>query len=300
MRALVVLPTYNEIENIETVLRQARAALPDGAVLVVDDGSPDGTADRAEALGAELGSISVLRRPAKAGLGSAYRAGFRRGLDEGYDALIEMDADLSHDPAVLPQLVQALEDGADLAIGSRYVPGGAIPDWPFLRRAISRIGCWYARDHARSVGARRHRGVPGLPRRGAARRSTSTRSGPTATASRSRWRTGYSATAAASSRCRSSSATGRSGIRRCRAGSSSRRCWLVTRGGCATCVDRAAVAGAPARGGDARLVTIREWVVAGALVEAPEGLLVVRNVRRRRPFGLEHTGRRDRRGRTRP
>jgi dolichol-phosphate mannosyltransferase len=145
MRVLVVLPTYNEIENIDTVLRQIRAALPSGLVLVVDDGSPDGTADRAEALDGELGSIAVLRRPAKAGLGSAYRAGFRRGLDEGFDALVEMDADLSHDPAVLPRLVGALADGADLAIGSRYVPGGAIPDWPFLRRAISRVGCWYAR-----------------------------------------------------------------------------------------------------------------------------------------------------------
>src|SRR5581483_11051867 len=118
MRALVVLPTYNEIENIETVLRQVRAALPDDAVLVVDDGSPDGTAER---------------------------AGFRRGLDEGFDVLVEMDADLSHDPAVLPALVGAVAGGADLAIGSRYVPGGSIPDWPFLRRAISRIGCWYAR-----------------------------------------------------------------------------------------------------------------------------------------------------------
>ena len=145
MRVLVVLPTFDEIENIDEVLRQARAALPDSSVLVVDDGSPDGTADRAEALDAELGCISVLRRPAKAGLGSAYRAGFRRGLDEGYEAMIEMDADLSHDPAVLPLLVAALEDGADLAIGSRYVPGGSIPDWPFLRRAISRVGCWYAR-----------------------------------------------------------------------------------------------------------------------------------------------------------
>jgi dolichol-phosphate mannosyltransferase len=145
MRVLVVLPTYNEIENIDTVLRQIRAALPDGSVLVVDDGSPDGTADRAEALNGELGSIAVLRRPAKAGLGSAYRAGFRRGLDQGFDALVEMDADLSHDPAVLPRLVGPLAGGADLAIGSRYVPGGAIPDWPFLRRAISRVGCWYAR-----------------------------------------------------------------------------------------------------------------------------------------------------------
>jgi dolichol-phosphate mannosyltransferase len=145
MRVLVVLPTYNEIENIDTVLRQIRAALPSGSVLVVDDGSPDGTADRAEALDGELGSIAVLRRPAKAGLGSAYRAGFRRGLDEGFDALVEMDADLSHDPAVLPRLVGALADGADLAIGSRYVPGGNIPDWTRLRRLISRGGGLYAR-----------------------------------------------------------------------------------------------------------------------------------------------------------
>jgi dolichol-phosphate mannosyltransferase len=144
MRALVVLPTYNEIENIEAVLRQARAALPEGAVLVVDDGSPDGTAERAEALEAELGSISVLRRPAKAGLGSAYRAGFRRGLDEGFDAMIEMDADLSHDPAHLPALLAAAEH-ADLVLGSRYVPGGGVTDWGLPRRLLSRGGCVYAR-----------------------------------------------------------------------------------------------------------------------------------------------------------
>jgi dolichol-phosphate mannosyltransferase len=145
MRVLVVLPTFNEIENIDEVLRRTRRALPDAAILVVDDASPDGTADRAEALDGELGDVHVLRRPGKQGLGSAYRAGFRTGLAEGYDVMVEMDADLSHDPAVLPELVATIEGGADLVVGSRYVPGGSIPDWPFVRRAISRIGCWYAR-----------------------------------------------------------------------------------------------------------------------------------------------------------
>jgi len=146
MRVLVLLPTYNEIENIEDVLRRTRTALPDADVLVIDDGSPDGTADRAEKLDVDLGGIEVLRRASKAGLGSAYRAGFRIGLARGYDVMIEMDADLSHDPAVLPDLVAAIEAGADLAIGSRYVPGGAIPDWKWARRAISRGGCLYARS----------------------------------------------------------------------------------------------------------------------------------------------------------
>ena len=145
VRVLVLLPTYNEIENIEDVLRRARAARPDADILVIDDGSPDNTGDRAEKLDVELGGIEVLRRGAKSGLGSAYRAGFRVGLARGYDVMIEMDADLSHDPAVLPALVAAIEDGADLAIGSRYVAGGSIPDWKWGRRAISRVGCWYAR-----------------------------------------------------------------------------------------------------------------------------------------------------------
>lgn len=145
MRTLVVLPTYNEIENIEEVLRRIRAACPHADVLVVDDGSPDGTADRAEKLGLELGRVDVLSRPKKSGLGSAYRAGFRTGLAQGYDVMIEMDADLSHDPDALPNLVAEVERGADLAIGSRYVAGGSIPDWPWPRRAISRFGCYYAR-----------------------------------------------------------------------------------------------------------------------------------------------------------
>jgi len=145
VRALVVLPTYNEIENIEEILRRTRAAIPEADVLVIDDHSPDGTADRAEKVGVELGAIDVLRRPSKSGLGSAYRAGFRIGLAKGYDAMIEMDSDFSHDPDVLPTLLTAIDRGADLVIGSRYVPGGAIPDWSLPRRVISRGGCLYAR-----------------------------------------------------------------------------------------------------------------------------------------------------------
>jgi dolichol-phosphate mannosyltransferase len=145
MRVLVVLPTFNERENIEHVLRQTRTSLPAADVLVVDDGSPDGTADLAEQAAGELGRIEVLRRPGKAGLGSAYRDGFRLGLARGYDVMVEMDSDGSHDPSVLPALVGAVEQGADLAIGSRYVPGGSIPDWKLVRRAISRGGCRFAR-----------------------------------------------------------------------------------------------------------------------------------------------------------
>lgn len=127
-----------------TILHRVRSVLPAGSVLVVDDGSPDGTADLAEAAGAELGRVEVLRRPGKAGLGSAYRAGFALGLERGHGVLIEMDADLSHDPADLPRLLAAVEDGADLAIGSRYVPGGATPHWPAHRRWLSLWGNRYA------------------------------------------------------------------------------------------------------------------------------------------------------------
>jgi len=144
VRALVCLPTYNESATVTEVLRRARAAVPDAHLLVIDDGSPDGTAAIAEAAATELGGISVLRRPGKSGLGSAYRDGFRRGLEEGYDALVEMDADLSHDPAALPALLGELDAGADLVVGSRYVPGGAIPDWSWHRRALSRWGNRYA------------------------------------------------------------------------------------------------------------------------------------------------------------
>jgi dolichol-phosphate mannosyltransferase len=144
MKPLVVLPTYNEAENIIEVLGRVRAAAPDADVLVVDDGSPDGTGDLAEKWGAENGGVQVLRRAAKSGLGSAYRAGFALGLEQGYDVLIEMDSDLQHDPAMLPALIHAVADGADLAIGSRYVPGGQVPEWKLSRRMISQGGNLYA------------------------------------------------------------------------------------------------------------------------------------------------------------
>lgn len=144
MDVLVVLPTYNESENIERVLRRIRDSLTAATVLVVDDGSPDGTAEIAERLGKELGSIEVMRRHRKSGLGSAYRAGFRWGLERDFDACVEMDADLSHEPEALPDLVGALSDGCELAVGSRYIPGGAIPNWAWHRRLLSRGGNVYA------------------------------------------------------------------------------------------------------------------------------------------------------------
>jgi dolichol-phosphate mannosyltransferase len=144
MEVLVVLPTYNESANIDTVLRRVRAALPAGSVLVVDDGSPDGTADIAERIGKELGNVEVMRRHEKSGLGSAYRAGFRWGLEHGFDACVEMDSDLSHEPEALPELVAPLSEGYELVIGSRYVPGGRIPNWAWHRRLLSRGGNVYA------------------------------------------------------------------------------------------------------------------------------------------------------------
>ena len=144
MRTLIVVPTYLEAENIEEMLDRVRAAVPDADVVVVDDGSPDGTADLATAKGSELGQIEVIRRSAKGGLGAAYRVGFRWGLERGYDVLVEIDADLSHDPDALPTLLGTLDRGADLVIGSRYVPGGSVPGWPAHRRALSRWGNRYS------------------------------------------------------------------------------------------------------------------------------------------------------------
>lgn len=147
MRAVVVLPTYNERDNIEPYLRALRSVSADVDVLVVDDNSPDGTADLARALGADLGGVEVLQRPAKQGLGSAYRAGFRRVLDQrpAYDVIVSMDADLSHDPAVIPAMLAAIEAGADAVIGSRYVRGGGTTDWPVRRQLLSRWGNTYTR-----------------------------------------------------------------------------------------------------------------------------------------------------------
>lgn len=143
-RTIVVIPTYMEADNIVRVLERVRASVPDAHVLVVDDGSPDGTAAIAESTAVRLGGIDVLCRAAKTGLGSAYRDGFAWALARGFDVIVEMDADLSHDPAELPSLLRAVAHGADLAIGSRYVPGGSIPSWPWHRRLLSSAGNRYA------------------------------------------------------------------------------------------------------------------------------------------------------------
>jgi dolichol-phosphate mannosyltransferase len=148
-RIWLMIPTFNEVGNIETVVRAAlhqleRVAPEDHRVLIVDDASPDGTAARAERLGVELASIEVLRRPAKQGLGRAYLAGFERALAGGAELVIVMDADLSHDPGHIPDLLAAATDH-DLVLGSRYVAGGSIADWPRLRRLLSRAGSVYSR-----------------------------------------------------------------------------------------------------------------------------------------------------------
>jgi dolichol-phosphate mannosyltransferase len=144
MRVLVVVPTYNEADNIVQLLERVHKAVPDAAMLVVDDGSPDGTPDLVEAAADRLGEVHVLRRSAKSGLGSAYRAGFRWGLERGYDALVEIDADFSHDPDALPDLLAPIEEGHEVAIGSRYVPGGSIPNWSWHRHLLSWGGNRYA------------------------------------------------------------------------------------------------------------------------------------------------------------
>ena len=143
MRVLVIVPTYNERENVEILVPAVRATIPFADVLVVDDDSPDGTGDVAARLADRLGQIDVIHRPGKQGLGSAYRAGFEYGLDRGYDVVVSMDVDLSHDPEVLPELLRLIDAGADAVIGSRYVPGGATADWPWHRRVLSRWGNRY-------------------------------------------------------------------------------------------------------------------------------------------------------------
>jgi dolichol-phosphate mannosyltransferase len=141
--AVVCLPTYNERENIEPMLR----ALGDQGVrvLVIDDASPDGTGAIADRLAAELEYVDVLHRPAKGGLGPAYLAGFDRALTDGAELVLEMDCDFSHDPADVRRLIAAVEQGADLALGSRYVPGGAVRNWGSVRRFVSAGGSFYAR-----------------------------------------------------------------------------------------------------------------------------------------------------------
>jgi len=142
---LILLPTYQEAENIAVVLPLLRTSVPDADILVIDDNSPDGTADLARRCGDELGQIQVLPQDAKAGLGAAYRNGMSWGLDHGYDVIAQMDADLSHDPLELPTLLAALVAGVDVVIGSRYIPGGSIPAWPAHRRLLSKYGNLYVR-----------------------------------------------------------------------------------------------------------------------------------------------------------
>jgi dolichol-phosphate mannosyltransferase len=144
--AWLVLPTYNEAGNVESVVAESLAKLPDDArVLIVDDNSPDGTGEIADRLAAERPErVEVLHRPGKGGLGPAYIAGFRRALAGGAGFVLEMDADFSHDPADLPRLLAAM-DGADLAVGSRYAPGGGVEAWSPSRRLLSRGGSAYAR-----------------------------------------------------------------------------------------------------------------------------------------------------------
>lgn len=148
--AWLILPTYDEAENIEAIVRTADAVLavaaPEGhRILVVDDGSPDGTGRIADRLAEELPALRVLHRTERAGLGPAYLAGFAQALAEDAAWIMEMDSDFSHDPADLARLLGAVRGPVDLALGSRYVPGGGVSDWSLSRRLISRGGSWYAR-----------------------------------------------------------------------------------------------------------------------------------------------------------
>ncbi|MBB4942039.1 dolichol-phosphate mannosyltransferase [Streptosporangium album] len=144
-RVLVIVPTYNERENLPMIAERVRAALPEAHLLIADDNSPDGTGAIADELAAGDDHIKVLHRPGKQGLGAAYIAAFRWGLEEGFDVLVEIDADGSHQPEELPKLLDALADGADLAIGSRWVPGGKVVNWPGSREFLSRGSNLYTR-----------------------------------------------------------------------------------------------------------------------------------------------------------
>jgi len=144
-RVVMVIPTFNEAENLAWIVARLRAAQPAIDVLVVDDGSPDGTGAVADELAAADPAVRVVHRTAKAGLGAAYLHGFRVALDAGYDVIGEMDADGSHQPEQLDRLLDALRGGADLVIGSRWVPGGAVVNWPLRRELLSRGGNLYVR-----------------------------------------------------------------------------------------------------------------------------------------------------------
>lgn len=144
MKILTVIPTYNEIDALPTTMDRLRAAVPDSDVLIVDDSSPDGTGDLAEEMAAADEKIHVIHRTKKDGLGGAYIAGFTWGLRRDYDAFVELDADGSHQPEQLPDLIEKIDE-ADLVIGSRWVPGGSVVNWPLHREIISRAGSFYSR-----------------------------------------------------------------------------------------------------------------------------------------------------------
>ena len=144
-KTLIIIPTYNERECVESIVTAVRAAVPEATIQIVDDNSPDGTGALADQIAARDPQVRVLHRTEKAGLGAAYIHAFTAALAEGWDRLVQMDADFSHNPADVPRLLQALDEGADMAVGSRYVEGGGTENWGLGRRIISRGGGIYAR-----------------------------------------------------------------------------------------------------------------------------------------------------------
>jgi dolichol-phosphate mannosyltransferase len=144
-RTIIIIPTYNERECVELIIAAVRAAVPEATIQIVDDNSPDGTGAVADQIAARDPQVRVLHRTQKSGLGAAYIHAFTQALDEGWDRIVQMDADFSHNPADVPRLLQALEDGADMVVGSRYIAGGGTENWGLGRRIISRGGGFYAR-----------------------------------------------------------------------------------------------------------------------------------------------------------
>jgi dolichol-phosphate mannosyltransferase len=144
-RTLIVVPTYNERDNLPSLVDAVLSAVDSVDVLIVDDASPDGTGRIADDLAASNPRVHVIHRPTKLGVGSAYVAGFRRGIDDGYEVLIQMDGDMSHDPRFLPALIDAIDDGADVVVGSRNIPDGGVEGWGITRQMLSRGGSRYSR-----------------------------------------------------------------------------------------------------------------------------------------------------------
>ncbi len=144
-RTLIVVPTYNERDNLPILIDAVFAVLPDANVLVVDDASPDGTGQLADGIAGRDMRVSVMHRDGKRGLGTAYVEGFRKGLAEGFDVFVEMDADMSHDPRYLPAMLDAIDDGADVVVGSRNIPGGGVDGWGIGRQVLSKGGSLYSR-----------------------------------------------------------------------------------------------------------------------------------------------------------